>query len=164
MWSSVDTIAIDRVDGVDDSSIVTIRNASPEVVAALVDFDPMAQAGDAQRRADIEAWVSAGFTLVAVSGTEVVGYVSTLPAHLLDRDFVGLLIVHPDHRRRGVGTALLAGAVERAASDRVFTSTNTSNAAMKALLASSGWMKSGTLDGFDQGDPEEFYFIDRMKG
>lgn len=139
---------------------IVIREASPEVVGALVGFDPMAQAGDATRRTAIEAWVSAGYTLVAESGTDIVGYVATLPGHLFGRDFVTMLIVHPGHRRRGVGRALLDAAVKRATSNRVFTSTNTSNTPMRALLASRDWLYSGTLDGLDPGDPEEFYYID----
>lgn len=152
---------MDRVDLVHAPGTPLIRDASLDDVAALLGFDPMAQAGDLKRCADIQAWVEAGYTLVAVSPVDVVGYVSTLPAHLFARDFVALLVVHPDHRRRGVGTALLKAAIEQAASSRVFTSTNASNTPMKALLASSGWVKSGTLDGFDPRDPEEFYFIDR---
>lgn len=140
---------------------VVIGEAWPEVGTALVGFDPMAQAGDATRRADIAAWVAAGHTLVAQSGGEIHGYVVTSPGHLFHRDFVAMLIVHPSHRRRGIGGALLDEAVKRAGGDRVFTSTNASNAPMKALLASRGWLYSGTLDGLDPGDPEEFYYIDR---
>ena len=145
----------------DGPDATVIREASPDVVGALVGFDPMAEAGDNMRRTAAEAWVSAGFALVAQSGCDVVGYVATLPEHFFDRDFVTMLIVHPSHRRRGIGSALLDAAVKRAVGHRVFTSTNTSNTPMKALLASSGWLYSGTLDGLDLGDPEEFYYIDR---
>jgi GNAT superfamily N-acetyltransferase len=143
------------------SDAIVIREASPEAVGVLVGFDPVAQAGDVTRRTAIEASVSAGFTLIAESGADIVGYVSTLPGHFLDRDFVALLIVHPSYRRRGVGRTLLDAAVKCATGNRVFTSTNKSNAPMKALLASRGWLYSGTLDGLDPGDPEEFYYIDR---
>jgi len=145
----------------DGPDAIVIREALPEVVDALVGFDPMAKAGDVTRRTAIKAWVSAGFTLVAESGADIVGYVATLPRHLFDRDFVAILIVHPSRRHAGVGRALLNAAVKGAASDRVFTSTNASNAPMKALLVSSGWLYSGALDGLDPGDPEEFYYIDR---
>ncbi|MDH3307908.1 MAG: GNAT family N-acetyltransferase [Acidimicrobiia bacterium] len=145
----------------DVSDAIIIREASPEAVDALVGFDPMAQAEDVTHRTAIRASVSAGLTLVAESGADIAGYVAALPGHLFGRDFVTMLIVHPSHRRRGVGSALLEAAVNCAASDRVFTSTNTSNEPMKALLASRGWLFSGTLDGLDPGDPEVFYYIDR---
>ena len=140
---------------------IIIRDASFGVVPSLLGFDPMAQAGDAQRRTDIETWVSAGFALIAESERTIVGFVVTVPEQFFGRDFVALLIVHPDHRRRGVGTALLDAAVSGAGTSRVFTSTNVSNKPMKALLSSTGWAYSGTVDGLDPGDPEEFYYIDR---
>ena len=106
-------------------------------------------------------WVSAGFALTAESERTIVGFVVTVPGQFFGRDFVALLIVHPDHRRRGIGTALLDAAVSGAGTSRVFTSTNVSNKPMKALLSSTGWAYSGTVDGLDPGDPEEFYYIDR---
>jgi len=145
----------------DRRDAITIRQAGLEVIDHLLDFDPMAQAGDASRRLAIREWVSAGLTLVAETEAGLVGYVVTLPGHLFDRDFIAMLIVRAGHRRRRVGSALLASAVRTATSQRVFTSTNSSNAPMKALLASMGWTYCGTLDGFDPGDPELFYYIDR---
>jgi len=60
----------------------------------------------------------------------------------------------------GLATRLISLALDGATSRRVFTSTNVSNTPMKALLQKRGWAFSGTLDGFDAGDPEEFYYFD----
>ncbi len=100
---------------------VIIREATPGMVRALVDMDPVAQTGDQARIADIRTWVREGFALVAVAGSEAVGYVAILPRYFFDRDFIALLIVHPGCRRRGVGRALLDAAVHRDGTDRVFT-------------------------------------------
>ena len=89
----------------------------------------------------------------------VVGYVSLAWNHFFDRDFVALLVVAPEARRAGVGVTLLRAAVDVATTATVFTSTNESNAPMRALLASEGWRVSGTLDGLDPGDPEVVYFL-----
>jgi hypothetical protein len=43
----------------------------------------------------------------------------------------------------------------------VFTSTNRSNDAMRALLRTEGWSSSGELDGLDPGDPELVFYRDR---
>ena len=140
---------------------IHVRYATPEDVETLIGFDPVAQAGDEDRMDSIRAHVANGLVLVAETAAGVSGYALTIPGHLFGRDFVELLIVDTAQRRRGVGSALLEAAVGDATSRRVFTSTNLSNAPMKALLASSGWAHSGTLDGLDPGDPEEFYYIDR---
>jgi hypothetical protein len=58
-----------------------------------------------------------------------------------------------------VGSALLRAAVDVATTTTVFTSTNESNGAMRALLARDGWLVSGTLDGLDAGDPEVVYYL-----
>lgn len=74
------------------------------------------------------------------------------------RDFVKLLIVAPTHRRTGIGRALLEASVSRAGSETIFSSTNESNNAMRALFEHDGWTLSGVLDGIDEGDPEMVFF------
>jgi GNAT superfamily N-acetyltransferase len=90
---------------------------------------------------------------VAESATRLVGY-GVMSASFFGRSFVELIFVAADARRMGVGSALL-GAIERAVSaDRLFTSTNESNAAMRALLAKRGYVPSGRIEHLDEGDPE----------
>lgn len=71
--------------------------------------------------------------------------------------FVNVLAVAPEHRRRGHAGLLLAHAGQHALTDRVFTSTNASNAAMHAVLARYGWRRCGEVDEIDRGDPEIVY-------
>lgn len=138
-----------------------IRLAQSADVESLASIDPVALAGAEGRAAAIRTHVAQGRVLVADLESQVIGYVATTPGHFLGHDFVELLIVAATHRRRGVGTALLRAAVGPADGRRIFTSTNSSNRPMKGLLASCGWTHSGTVDGLDPGDPEEFYYIDR---
>jgi hypothetical protein len=84
------------------------------------------------------------------------------PGHFYGRDFLDLLFVGEAHRRRGTGRSLLRAVVEGAAT-RVFTSTNASNTAMRSLLASESWSRSGMLVGLDEGDPEHVFFRDRER-
>ena len=141
-----------------------IRIAEAADVEAILAFDPLAQHGDTERIAAIGSRVAQGNTLVIQDGPSVLGYLVALPRHFFGRDFIELLIVHPGHRRRGLGSSLVAAALAAATTDRVFTSTNQSNGPMKELLSSGGWTLSGTLDGLDPGDPEEVYWIDRAQG
>lgn len=78
------------------------------------------------------------------------------------RDFVELLTVVVDNRRRGVGTVLLEEAVRESSTDRIFTSTNRSNDEMIGLLNKTGWQFSGQLEGVDEGDPELVYYKDSL--
>jgi ribosomal protein S18 acetylase RimI-like enzyme len=73
------------------------------------------------------------------------------------RGFVWMLAVDPARRRRGVATALLRTAEDWCPSDRIFTSTNQSNAPARRLFESIGYLESGTVDNLDPGDPEVFY-------
>ncbi len=139
---------------------VRLRLAGDGDQHALQKLDDLARGGEVDRNAFIQEAVSNRRCLLA-EDREIVGYVVTAPRHFFDRDFVELLVVHDDYRRRGVGRALLRAAVDRAGTSRVFSSTNESNAAMRSLFTAEGWTLSGRLDGLDQGDPEVVYFIDQ---
>ena len=83
----------------------------------------------------------------------MVGY-GILSKNFFHRDFIELIYVAEDARRTGAGAALLS-TIERAAhEDRIFTSTNESNAAMRALLDRAGWNPAGVVHYLDPGDPE----------
>jgi GNAT superfamily N-acetyltransferase len=101
---------------------------------------------------------------VYVAGEVVAGFAVVLPAHFYGRDFIELLIVDPDRRRSGIGRSLLREAVATAGTAQVFTSTNTSNQPMRALLAAEGWSFSGELGGLDEGDPELVFYTNRPAG
>lgn len=79
------------------------------------------------------------------------------------RDFVDLMAVAVNERRRGVGSALLESVVKASSTDRVFTSTNRSNAPMIELLRKAGWSFSGELVGIDDDDPELVYYLDSLR-
>ena len=140
---------------------VQLRLAGDADKQAIQQLDGLARGGDVGRNSVIDEAVASGRCLVA-EGREVVGYVVMAPRRFFGRDFVELLVVHDDYRRRGVGQALLRAAVGRAGTSRVFSSTNESNAVMRSLFTAEGWTHSGRLDGLDQNDPELVYFIDQQ--
>ena len=134
---------------------MVIRPAREIDVKTLCAFDPVA-GGDARRRQFIRDSVRRGNAFVAVAAGEIAGYV-VLDRSFFGRGFVSMLIVHTDHRRRGVGSALIRHAEARCETDRLFTSTNQSNLPMQALLVKLGYSRSGAVDDLDPGDPELFY-------
>jgi len=118
-------------------------------------LDPRLSAGEEVADAALETILAncaryAGMVLVAADGTEVVGFASVysrVPAEEITealREFalVGDLYVMPDHRRRGLGHALLRAA-ERYASQCgarwLRVSALARNAAARELYAASGF-------------------------
>jgi len=141
-------------------SDVSVRPCTVSDLSAIAAFDNLVGSGSTRWKHlrdlvdDQDATV-----LVAVSRCtdEIAAYVVVEHAAFFGRDFVELLIVAERWRRQGIGARLLQMAFERCGTDDVFTSTNGSNAPMRALLDDNGWTVSGVLDGLDEGDPEWVY-------
>ncbi len=68
------------------------------------------------------------------------------------------MIVKPTERRKGIATSLLAYYVERASTQKVFSSTNQSNTTMQKVFATAGFIRSGYVENLDEDDPEIIYF------
>lgn len=137
-----------------------IRPATAVDLVAVLRLDPLAMAGDQHRAEFLSRCTAVGECHVYVADGSVAGFVVRRPAHFFGRDFVELLVVDAAHRRSGIGRALLRHALDTAFSGRVFTSTNASNTAMRALLHAEDWTFSGQLDGLDA-DPELFFYKSR---
>jgi GNAT superfamily N-acetyltransferase len=133
-----------------------IREATAAQVADILNLESQITGlSHIREREIVGAAISAHDCLVSTDGDErVIGYVVLAQKAFFGRDFVRLLGVADGHRRLGVATALLAGALARCSTKTVFISTNESNVVMRLLLAYDGWTFSGTLTGIDEGDPE----------
>lgn len=134
-----------------------IRRAVADDIDGILHTDHR-DAREGNGRADfLRHCVDLGECLVYVDHGVVGGYVVVKPAHFFGRDFIELLMVDPARRRCGIGRNLLRAALA-AGTGQVFTSTNTSNQPMRALLQTEGWSFSGELDGLDEGDPELLFY------
>jgi len=132
--------------------LVTIRHSGTRDRPAFGQIDPHA-ANDLARRAKIDAATAARRCWVADRRGGMVGY-GVLTDHFYDRPFIDLIYVAEDSRRSGVGDALLATIERSVPGDRIFTSTNESNTAMRALLLKREYMPSGRIENLDADDPE----------
>lgn len=94
---------------------------------------------------------------VAREGWNVLGF-AVLTQHFFGNPFIDLVVIHPDHRRKGIATTLIRHLEAICPGDKLFTSTNQSNAPMQALCERLGFVKSGWVDNLDPGDPELIYF------
>ncbi|PNY80794.1 GNAT family N-acetyltransferase [Deinococcus koreensis] len=127
--------------------------AGPSDLATIAAFDE--QAGDPGRRTWLEDSLRRREVhLLSVDGAACAyGVLEDFFGHA----FVSLLYVAPARRRQGLGAGLLAHLCGVAATPKVFSSTNLSNAPMHALFARQGWTVSGLLTHLDDGDPEVVY-------
>jgi ribosomal protein S18 acetylase RimI-like enzyme len=138
----------------------TIRGATATDVDGIREVDTQVVGMTQSREEEIvTAAIATNDCLVCTDQSDaVVGYVILTRKAFFGRDFVRLLEVSKRHRRVGVATALLAGALAQCTTDTVFISTNESNAAMRSLLANDEWRLSGSLTGIDEGDSEFVYW------
>ena len=90
-------------------------------------------------------------------GWDVLGF-AILTQSFFEQYFIDLIVVHPDQRRKGVASALMQHIEKIVPAEKLFTSTNQSNAPMQALCEKLGFVKSGWIDNLDDGDPEIIYF------
>jgi GNAT superfamily N-acetyltransferase len=140
---------------------IRTRLAATKDRRAFGEFDPRA-ASDLHRREMIDSAIAARRCWVAERGGRVAAY-GVLSKNFFGRDFVELVFVAESARRSGAGGAVL-DAIERAVhADRLFTSTNESNAAMRALLAKRNYEASGRIENLDPGDPE-LVFVKILRG
>jgi N-acetylglutamate synthase-like GNAT family acetyltransferase len=131
---------------------IQVRLAATRDRRAIAEVDKRV-ASDLHRRELVDAAIAARHSWVAERNSQVAGY-GVLTTNFFGRDFVELIHVAEDARRGGVGAAILEVIEQSRRSDRLFTSTNESNAPMRALLGKRGYEPSGTILNLDPGDPE----------
>ena len=101
--------------------------------------------------------VSAGQCLVARIKDIVVGF-GIADRSFYGQGFISLLMVHPEHRRRGVATTLIHHIESLCTTEKLFISTNESNITAQHVFEACGFVKSGYIENLDEGDPEIIYF------
>ena len=136
----------------------TVRSAAETDIAAIVAADSFAS-DHPHRIGEVAAWVEAGQCFVAESRGRVLGY-AVLTQGFFHQPFVEMLMVAADARRSGIGGQLLQHLAAHV-TGKLWTSTNASNAPMRALLMKAGFIESGTVDNLDPGDPEVIYLLNR---
>jgi GNAT superfamily N-acetyltransferase len=129
-----------------------LRRVGPADLELLARADPRL-ADDLAHRRHIGDLLGAGLSWAAVVEGRALGF-AVVTRHFYGFPFVDLLVVAEAARRHGVGSALMATCEADHDADRIFTSTNESNAPMRRLLAKADWSVSGVIENLDPGDPE----------
>ena len=140
---------------------VSIRPASNADLPAILAIDPVAQREE--RRHDYVSRALAGDrgmdVRVLVLDDEIAGF--AIMAEFFGHPFLERICTGEQYLRRGVAGALMANIEGGFDGDRLFVSTNESNAVMRTLLVSRGYRVSGMVENLDPGDPELFFVIFR---
>ena len=110
-------------------------------------------AGD--RRLDMQR----GELLVAdLNEDRAVGYLKLTSHEFFNRPLISLVNTHPDFRKKGIASALIKEAVQRAPWRQVYTSTELSNEKMQRLLPTLGFAFVGEIKNFNfDGETELIY-------
>ncbi len=134
---------------------MTVRRAHIGDIDAIAEVDHLAGI-DEERTRFIRKSLEKESVYVAIEEDRINGY-CIFDHSFFSRGFISLLIVHPEHRRRGIGLELVRFVESLCESERLFTSTNQSNKPMQSLLRKMGYKRSGVVDDLDPGDPEVFF-------
>jgi ribosomal protein S18 acetylase RimI-like enzyme len=135
--------------------MIKIKKATGKDLAALLEI--MAIGSTTDHTDYIKKSVNAGKCLAASISNKVVGF-GILEQTFYRQGFIGLLIVNPDCRRRGIATALIHRMELVCPTAKLFTSTNESNIPAQKTYESNGFIRSGYIENLDEGDPEIIYF------
>lgn len=139
-----------------DQTAGEISSATEQDLTALIALDTVA-AQVPQRCEAIRRRIEQKICFVLRREGKIAGY-GVLHYHFFGCGFIELLMVDPALRGQGVGSALLTALQQQCRTEKLFTSVNTSNTGMQALLLRQGFVLSGQVDNLDDGDPELFYF------
>ena len=130
---------------------ILVRHAATSDRRAIAACDERV-AVDLHRRELVDSAIAARHCWAVGDAGTVAGY-AVLTTNFFGRDFLELVYVAAQARRKGIGDALLDTVERSCRADRLFTSTAESNAAMRALLEKRGYAPSGTILNLDP-DPE----------
>lgn len=137
-----------------------IRQATESDIGTIAGFDHIART-DPARREFIAQSVRSGSAWVTMCREDVVGY-AVIEYTFFSQGFIAMLYVHREHRRQGIGSALVRRLETLCRTAKLFTSTNESNKPMQALLGKLGYARSGVIENLDAGDPEQV-FVKRLQ-
>jgi ribosomal protein S18 acetylase RimI-like enzyme len=95
--------------------------------------------------------------LLATAENDPLGY-AVLEFSFFGHGFIPLICVAAAHQEKGTGLRLLSELERRCRTTKLFTSCNASNERAQRLFLRAGFVRSGTIEHLDEGDPEFIYF------
>ena len=103
--------------------------------------------------------VTAGRMYIAVDEGRVVALI-TFENNFVGCLYISLLLVHPDHRRRGIARALVERVAAHSKNGKLFSSTEADNDISVRMHEALGFRQSGYIDNLPQVVREIIYYKD----
>jgi len=139
---------------------ISLKKATKKDIALVVDFDfnhnSVAHI-ELKREEKITKAILAEECFFILANNKAVGFV-IFDYRFFDLGWIELIVLEEKYRGKGIGGQAMSLLCEQSKTNKVFTSTNTSNTRMQKALYKVGFSFAGKIDGLDEGDPELFYF------
>ena len=139
---------------------IRLRKATSKDRAIVVDFDYSLDKDEHikfNREEKITKAISNDECFLILVDKQEVGFV-IFDYRFFDQGWIELIIIDEKYRGKGIGGKTFDIICEQCKSDKVFTSTNSSNTQMQKALTKANFTFAGKLNGLDDGDPELFYY------
>jgi len=139
---------------------IRLRKATSKDIAVVVDFDYNLDKDEhikLNREEKITKAISNDECFLILVENQEVGFV-IFDYRFFDQGWIELIIINEKYRGKGIGGKTFDLICEQCKSDKVFTSTNSSNIQMQRSLSKADFAFAGEINGLDDGDPERFYF------
>ncbi|MGB3848325.1 MAG: GNAT family N-acetyltransferase [Tunicatimonas sp.] len=139
---------------------VGLREATTEDRSLVVDFDyslNKLEHIELKREEKITKAILAKECLIILANNKAVGFV-IFDYRFFDQGWIELIIIEEDYRGKGIGGRVFDLIGKKCKTNKVFTSTNSSNIQMQKALDKVGFTFAGEINGLDDGDPEWFYY------
>ena len=125
-----------------------VRQATQDDLDALSSFD--------EWKGATEDRIRSGCCHVAGFEDRVLAY-GILDRSFCQRPIIAVVFVHPEHRRSGLGSALISHFESLSTEEKLWVSTNIENLAMQGALHKHGYHLAGVVNNLGP-IPELFYF------
>ncbi|MEO1051399.1 MAG: GNAT family N-acetyltransferase [Bacteroidota bacterium] len=140
--------------------ITSLRQATIEDKALVVGFDyrlDKVEHVELKREEKITKAIRDNQCFIILVDDRAVGFV-IFDYRFFDQGWIELIIVDEAYRGKGIGGQAMNLICQQSKTNKVFTSTNSSNLQMQKALTKIGFLFAGKLEGLDEGDPELFYY------
>jgi RimJ/RimL family protein N-acetyltransferase len=140
--------------------IVSLKIATMKDKALVVDFDYNLNEVEhikLNRAQKIAKAIKDKECFIILADSRAVGFV-IFDHRFFDQGWIELIVLDEKFRGRGIGGQAINLICKQSKTNKVFTSTNSSNMQMQNALKKVGFCYAGKIFGLDEGDPELFYF------
>lgn len=139
---------------------INLRKATLKDKALVVGFDynlDKVEHIELKREEKIIKAISDEECFIILADDRTVGF-AIFDYRFFDQGWIELIVIEEKYRGKGIGPQAIDLICNQCKTNKVFTSTNSSNTQMQKALIKVGFSFAGKINGLDDGDPEIFYF------